>query len=565
ALISKLGWTLFSLILSVLLAAIVLVPLAQLSQHTAGRAGGAAYEFAVSDSMPPSFLAALIAPLAYGDPTASIREAQFWLTRTGYHELCGYTGILALFAAIFAGIPNKKPEANHALSMECLFFALIGGLGLFFALGEYNPLYPILYYGLPGWSYFRVPARLVLIFLIGVSVCSSVGIKRWLEAERDDLMQSIAVKCAAVASLLLCIAYIIVVLSKPAILSMLREYEIDQTIFNMQLWTADRSAISARLPEVLFETRYAYLMSSLSMAALWTLLGWGSLVLIKRTQINLLRYAPVVVLLTDLLLFSSRFVPTTPQPIWRKTYFPDSTITTAISQNAQAGRVLLLDDAVGYPGTEIHPELRPNRLMHYGIHTARGYDPLILRRYARYANQAFGKEPDAPQGGFLFFPTVPSQQFLNEANVCAVVTGQPLKAPLGPVWSNSQSPLKIWKNTGAHEFWLENDPEGAIEIIEKSASSVVLSIQTAKQGRLIWSQVYYPNWSAKVNETPVNIEAFKETWISIPVPEGDNQITIRFNPSGFKTGILITGLSFLFIIVGIRFSTQKQQQKTSLQ
>ncbi|MDP8242443.1 MAG: hypothetical protein P9L94_00070 [Candidatus Hinthialibacter antarcticus] len=556
------AWTLFSLALAVLLAALVLVPLAQLSQHTAGRAGGADYGFAVSDSMPPSFLAAMIAPLAFGDPTAPVREANFWLTKTGYHELCGYTGLLALIAALLAGVPSAKNAANRNINIECGFFALIGGLGLFFALGEYNPLYPLLYYGLPGWSYFRVPARLVMIFIIGVSVCSSVGLSRWMETDRKILTQSLAVKCAAIFSLLLCITYILVLLSKPAILVALREYEIDQTVFNLKLWTADRRAISARLPEILFETRYAYLMSSLSVANLWMLFGWGSLALIKRSKNSILRYAPLLVLLADLLFFSSRFVPTQSQQTWRETYFPETEITAAISQSARQGRVLLLDDAVGYPGTDAHPELRPNRLMRYGIHSVRGYDPLILRRFARYVNRAYGNPPDAPQGGLLFFPALPNPQVLEDCNVHSFVTAQPPPTAPAPLWSTGRSPLKIYSATGNHEFRLETpSSDMEIQIVKQTPSMVVLNVQTPTPNRLIWSQVYYPNWKAKIGETYTPIEPYKETWISIPIPNGPSLITIQYDASGFKAGIVITATTLTLTILGLFFSRLKRRNR----
>ncbi len=545
-LVSDPAWTLAALMLSLLLSALVLAPLAQLSQHTAGRAGGADYDFAVSDSMPPSFLAAFVAPLAFGDPVTPVREAKFWLTTTGYHELCGYTGLIALivFMVSFLSKANNKSQ-----TMECFFFALMGALGLLFALGEYNPLYPLLYYGLPGWSYFRVPARLVLIFIIGVSVCSAIGLSRWIETDTKDLFQSLAVKVAAVFSLLLCIAYILVLLSKPAIVAILREYEIDQTVFNLKLWTADRRAISAQLPNVLFETRYAYLMSSLSMATLWMLLGWGGLALTKRYNNSLLQYAPVVVLVADLLFFSSRFVPTLSQEQWKNSYFPTSEITSAIQQNTREGRVLLLDDAIGISNS-LHTELRPNRLMRYGVHAARGYDPIILRRYAHSVNRAFGKPADTPQGGLLFFPNAPSLQTLNELNVKTLITSQPLNGPFKAVWSETNSPLTVYAIQPRGEFHLtRNSSNNNIDILKQTPTTVVVSIKTDQPNRLVWSQVYYPNWQASIGEQQAEIEPYQDTWMSIQIGPGAAQIQFEYKANAFKTGLIITIATALFLSV----------------
>ncbi|MBI1388451.1 MAG: hypothetical protein GC154_08385 [bacterium] len=545
-------WTAAGLAFSLALSAVVLIPLLQLSKHTAGRAGGADYAFATSDSLPPSFLPAYIAPLFYGDPTAKARESQYWLSRTGYHEICGYAGVLTLILAAMVFAPqNGRAESNRPYwsGREDWFFLLAGAGGLFFALGAYNPLYPILYYGLPGWSYFRVPGRLALIFIIGASVCASIGLKRWLDADRRALADSAALKLASAGSLLLPLAWVIVLSSKPALTQWLREMEVDRTVMELQLWTANRNAISDRLPESLFAARYSFMAFALGLASLWLALGWASLGAARRWRWA--RLLPAAALMVDLLFFSCRFIETRPADGWMKTFYPASPILEAARSAAGEGRVLELDDAIGYPGIDRFPELRPNRPMRYGLKTARGYDPLILTSYARYVNRIYGKPLDAPQGGLLFFPEVPPGDALSAMGINAVASSHNPGEGFEPAWDDGSASVNVYRVR--HPFDLYRfASSGSAESISRTAGtpeSISLECETPVDDIVIIKQTWYPGWRVRLDGDDLDTAAYDGVWLSARVPAGRHHVDFYFSHGIFWTGGVVSLCGFMVMLM----------------
>jgi hypothetical protein len=50
------------------------------------------------------------------------------------------------------------------------------GLGLFLALGRWNPLYFLLYQVVPGFDLFRAPARWMMLYTLGAAVLAGGGL-----------------------------------------------------------------------------------------------------------------------------------------------------------------------------------------------------------------------------------------------------------------------------------------------------------------------------------------------------------------------------------------------------
>lgn len=521
------------LALSILLSLPVLLPLYQLSKQTAGRAGGAAYSFAVSDSMPPGHLLTLVAPFFYGDPTAADRESQFWETTTGYHEICGYTGVLpiVLFLLIWTRRSSNRKRYSFTES-ETLFFGILAAVGVFFALGEYNPLYPVLYYGLPGWSFFRVPGRLLLLWIIGVSVCSARGWQMINSYKWSALQTQIGLKLSVVFSVIVFVLTVILLVMKESILSSLREFEVNRTMELFNLPPASRLNVNLGLPQVLFETRYEHMLQAGILACAVLIVGWLGLILHNRLKYSW-SWLPIAVLISiDLLLFSHRFIEVKPLPDWRETYYPQTELVQFLQENSEGYRVLCLDDAIGNPGLETHPELRPNRLMNFGIESARGYDPLINQTYTRWVNRMYGNPPDAPQGGLLFFPGLQAQQTdaLNIMNVKYVVTTQPLPEPFSVAWSEDKSPIKIYENPQCFErvFWEIPSPDNRIEIMEQTTQSITVKVISNVMNRLVYSQVVYPGWTVQVDGADYLLEAYQDTFLSVSLPVGEHEVRFSF-------------------------------------
>lgn len=95
-----------------------------------------------------------------------------------FGEFVTYTGVIGLgLALIGLWIPRRGPLAGGRL-----LWGLMALAGLLLALGEFNPLYWQLAQ-LPGFNYFRVPARWLALFTLGAALLAGFGL-RYLQTQR---------------------------------------------------------------------------------------------------------------------------------------------------------------------------------------------------------------------------------------------------------------------------------------------------------------------------------------------------------------------------------------------
>ncbi|MBC6936117.1 MAG: hypothetical protein DWB42_09785 [Chloroflexi bacterium] len=91
-----------------------------------------------------------------------------------FGEYVAYTGVIGLGLAIlgiFNRISTERPEKIYRLPWIVL---AVAGFGL--ALGLYNPLYWTLA-NLPGFSFFRVPARWLALFALAAAMLAGIGLQ----------------------------------------------------------------------------------------------------------------------------------------------------------------------------------------------------------------------------------------------------------------------------------------------------------------------------------------------------------------------------------------------------
>jgi len=144
-----------AVVLGLALAGVQLLPTLELAGQSL-RGGGLTYREAASFSLRPRLMLTALLP-------------QF---RTGvFSEYVAYVGVFATGLALvgfWRALERKK----------ALFFALLAGLGLFLALGGFNPVYYLLYRFVPGFDLFRAPARWMLLYHFGIAVLSGMGMDR---------------------------------------------------------------------------------------------------------------------------------------------------------------------------------------------------------------------------------------------------------------------------------------------------------------------------------------------------------------------------------------------------
>jgi hypothetical protein len=163
---------LFAIIPAFALAAAQLLPSLELSALGL-RAGGLSYRLAASFSLRPRLLAQTFLP-----PVGSGLAEAFG--SEGYAEFVGYIGVTGLILATIGVLSMaRRRSAKH--SPEALGgLALLAAVGMFLALGAYNPIYYLLWRFVPGFDLFRAPARWLALYAVGAAGLAGVGFDAWL-------------------------------------------------------------------------------------------------------------------------------------------------------------------------------------------------------------------------------------------------------------------------------------------------------------------------------------------------------------------------------------------------
>jgi len=171
--IVRLGLSLFPFALAALIAAVQLLPTFELSGFSM-RAGGLPWREAVSFSVVPWRAHHVFLPPYLFDPD--------------WPEGVAYLGLLGLALAGWQAwqrlhrlwMRHSHPDAAvvHAAQDRVRWAVLIlGGMGLFLALGGYNPLYLLaVRLGVPGLVHFRAPARYLALYVLAASLLAGFSL-----------------------------------------------------------------------------------------------------------------------------------------------------------------------------------------------------------------------------------------------------------------------------------------------------------------------------------------------------------------------------------------------------
>ena len=186
-------------LLGVLLAAAQLLPTLELSQLGL-RSGGLSYVDVTSFSLRPLLLHWTLLP-SYG-----LRDLSVVFSTLGYTEFVAYVGAGGLLLALVAVGSSLRATAGRRtwtvghwpLATLCgIFFA---GLGLFLAIGRWNPFSFLFYHVVPGYDLFRTPARWMMLYTLGMAVLAGVGAEQfWRRLRGVNISKEASLRLTQVA------------------------------------------------------------------------------------------------------------------------------------------------------------------------------------------------------------------------------------------------------------------------------------------------------------------------------------------------------------------------------
>jgi Predicted integral membrane protein len=493
------------------------------------RSGRAVYEFAAMFSFPPENFLTLAGPWLFGD----MREAPYW-GRCYLWEMCVYGGVGMLVLAVFGA---GRKTANFG---RLRLFLLLGAV-ILLALGAHTPLHRLLYEWLPGFGSFRGSSKFIIFAGLILALLAGTGMDRLLRGERGSwiLVGSLA-------------ALGILLLAAGTQISAERLTNFAQAVnATGESYFPPAALEQPELRETLRRTLAHALQISGGLFAGFALLlaaAW------RRSAATWILGAAAV---GELLVFARGTVATFPLE-----YFLFRPVANALQEHL--GK---------YPGDERVINLfSPDSGMILKAENIWGYDPGVLKRYAQLLFVSQDQDPENAGQNLPITRAHPILSLLRTrlafvpkpgGNIDIVTFQDPFprfalysQYRVVPDPNRRLSELKNVTFDFRKEVLLEEEPVPApdpesspheISVLDSSTDHWTLQVRTGRAAILLMTDSYSKDW--RVEALPGSVQTrytllpANHALRAVPLAAGEHRLRLVYSPRGWKTGLLITGLS----------------------
>ena len=519
-------WVLLGLMGS-LLAAIQLLPTIEYA-NLSSRVATADYQFASSLSLPFWGLLTLIMPDIFGAPFSN---AIYWAEApvNAYWEFALYVGILPLLLYVMAW-----RFSNSAIR----FWLWIGVGSIAIALGAEFAVHRILYQLVPGFGLFRVPARFGWFFTFATAIISGMMLDSWITNNQSEQLTPL-LKHAKVL-----LPTVVIVLFGGVLI----QAAVDDPIVRSQV-----SGIVSQIVRFIIIGTLALLLLSWqpSSSQRWygvallilivDLWGFGNKFLVLETI-----EAPVGWIMTDIVL-----------PAERATY---RIATKGLPENSGV--------RFGFQHVNGYDDFRPESS--YEMSKRVSSDARIARllnvQYLLHGDE-YGKVPIAPgwtevgrPAGVTIYERFDMQPraFIVYQIVPVTSSEAMLDFVDDPNRDFTQEATIFAKNGFDCEIDVSTDESEPSHVVITTYENEYISLtaQTDTTGLLVFSDLYYPGWVAKIDGNPAQIWRTDYALRGICVPPGTHEITMRFQPDIFRYGAYLTTLAVVIILFACLFQVR---------
>ncbi|MDI6762685.1 MAG: YfhO family protein [Thermodesulfobacteriota bacterium] len=173
-----------------ILSAIQLLPFLELWIHSI-RGTGISYQEATVWSFAPKDILLFFLPDAYG---YFLDMKKYWITQCWLKTM--YTGGLPfILSLIFFLVPHPDPlpaplpyggEGRvRGIGRGRMLFLSLMLFSLFLSLGQYNPLYPLVFKYVPFFNGIRYPVKFLYIFILALAITAGLGFERLMQFSKE--------------------------------------------------------------------------------------------------------------------------------------------------------------------------------------------------------------------------------------------------------------------------------------------------------------------------------------------------------------------------------------------
>ncbi|MCP4601176.1 MAG: YfhO family protein [Proteobacteria bacterium] len=544
----------------------------------AGRAQ--TYEFATSFSFPPLNIVTALVPYIWGDKVdmTYFGPSYIW-------ESMLFVSITSVALVLASAILDRKKATLFFLGMMTLCFVV--------ALGKYTPIYKAFYYAVPGYKFFRVPGRILTVFVFFVSVLSGIGVSSIIENGKEktkEIRVFLIVLFSIFSVLLIGYLYFFFTNSKSETFHTLLKY----IVSNMRKVPADIDRAVLKIAE----NAHDHMGNQVGLAAAGFAAILLSLGLFLKNKITwkTLGVSLIILLFIEQNLFSQRYIKTTSKDRFRW----EAPIEKLLEKEAKQGGNNSL--------FRVMDSRRSNNLdkgMMYNVSSLNGYEPGILERYNRFVNLARNKPLEKYYAVLKFRRYHPMLKLLNLKYVFDHSRSRIQSKHLKEIYNKRG--LRILENTNplprawiVYNTHIEKDPEKIlsaihkgrfdfrrtvmlenseakeigtsafdrdmkesqnVEIGEYSANYIKLEADLAREGYLVLSEIFYPGWNAYVDGETAPIYRANYILRAVHLEKGRHVVEMSFTPRLFWLGFWLS-LGCLIVCVGYVVLERWAQSRT---
>lgn len=243
-------------------------------------------------------------------------------------------------------------------------------------------------------------------------------------------------------------------------------------------------------------------------------------------------------------------------------YFPSTPTIEYIDKQYQESQEIFRIES-------LNEQLMPSNMwMAYKFYSASGYDPAYPKSFGDYLIKHNERE--------IYSRYYNSRNNLELSNDLGVKYFLVLKEKNGKIDKEGEIPklireknwVKVFEDKTtvvmqnidyAPIYLLQDDGQntinGKVDLIAHSDNSWQFNIYSPEKAVFILKENNFPGWTATVNNSPVEIKNYDETFKSINIPQGTSIIKMEYKNYMFTIGLIISVLSgFLYILFLSRLS-----------
>ena len=497
------------------------------SQELAGlsRRDVITYEKSLDGSLTFGHLLTSIMPRLFGVANgAADAKVPYW--NGAYYlswETALYIGVLPLFFASMAGLVAGKKK-------YVMFFAGMALLAICFALGDHFFIYR-LFFQFPLFSKFRTPARMIMLFSFAGCALSGVGLAEALKSEG----QKWGGTKGLVARAILVVPWLMV-------------------LAGMFHATSFLKGVPAEAEESM---SWAAGLAALPVLALIVLTGLHYLGKIRGTM-----FAGIAIAVTVIELFNYGMSLNAGNEDPREAFRQQPQLIDMVKQD-QAKEI---SRARTRQGNQML--VKRNQGAYDKLQLMEGYDPLVLQRVQPdMANQEasadlmsikWSIQQQGQQAGFGQRTTyLPRVKLYYKADVM----------------SDTEALLRLKQDTNydyRNTMLLEEkpsatlgpvDPSGTVTIAHYGENEISANVKTSAPAMLFFSEIYYPEWHAYVDDKPVKLFRAFTSLRAVEVPLGSHTVVLKYESEAFRFGSHVTIFTLIVSIGALGFVVMLERKK----